>query len=91
VIAHTDADYTEIKSIMQALLRSCFGKEATTNASTNYMFMEGRCADVILGGKSVGALGEIRPIALENFKLRTPVAAFEINLLAVIKDKYKTM
>jgi phenylalanyl-tRNA synthetase beta chain len=91
VIAHTDAGYTEIKSTMQALFRSCFGKEATTKASTNHMFMEGRCADVIFDGKSVGALGEIRPIALENFKLRTPVAAFEINLLGIIKDKYNTM
>ena len=92
VIAHTDADYTEIKSTMQALLRSCYGKEATTKASTHHMFMEGRCADVILDGKSVGTLGEIVPLALENFKLRTPVAAFEINLLALIQDKkYNTM
>jgi phenylalanyl-tRNA synthetase beta chain len=91
VISHTDATYTEIKSTMQALFRSCFGKEATTKASINHMFMEGRCAEVIFNGKSVGALGEIIPIALENFKLRTPVAAFEINLLALIKDKYSTM
>jgi phenylalanyl-tRNA synthetase beta subunit len=54
------------------------------------MFMEGRCADVIFDGKAVGALGEIIPLALENFKLRIPVAAFEINLLAIIKDKYST-
>jgi phenylalanyl-tRNA synthetase beta chain len=87
VIAHSDADYTEIKSTMQALLRSCFGKEATTKASKNYMFMEGRCADVILDGKSIGVLGEIVPLALESLKLRMPVAAFEINLLAMIKDK----
>jgi phenylalanyl-tRNA synthetase beta chain len=87
VIGHTDAGYTEIKSMMQALLRSCFGKEATTKASTNHMFMEGRCAEVIFDGKSVGVLGEIIPLALENFKLRMPVAAFEINLLAIIKDK----
>ena len=91
VIAHTDAGYTEIKSTMQALLRSCFGKEATTKASTNQMFMEGRCAEVILDGKSVGVLGEIIPLALENFKLRMPVAAFEINLLPIIKDKYHYM
>jgi phenylalanyl-tRNA synthetase beta chain len=92
VIADTDASYTEIKSTMQALLRSCFGKEATTKASTNHMFMEGRCAEVIFDGKSVGILGEIIPRALENFKLRMPVAAFEINLLAIIKeDKYSTM
>jgi phenylalanyl-tRNA synthetase beta chain len=92
VITHTDASYTEIKSAMQALLRSCFGKEATTKASTNHMFMEGRCAEVIFDGKSVGAIGEIVPRALENFKLRMPVAAFELNLLALIKeDKYSTM
>jgi phenylalanyl-tRNA synthetase beta chain len=55
------------------------------------MFMEGRCADVILDGKPVGTLGEIVPLALENLKLRTPVAAFEMNLLAIIKDKYNTI
>ncbi|MDP9462201.1 MAG: phenylalanine--tRNA ligase subunit beta, partial [Thermoproteota archaeon] len=91
VIAHTDAGYTEIKSAMQALLKSCFGKEATTKTSTNHMFMEGRCAEVIFDGRSVGVLGEIIPLALENFKLRMPVAAFEINLLGIIKDKYNTM
>ena len=87
VVAHADASYTDIKSRMQALLRSCFGKEAITRASTNHMFMEGRCAEVIFDGKPIGVLGEIIPIALENFKLRVPVAAFEINLLAIIKDK----
>jgi phenylalanyl-tRNA synthetase beta chain len=91
MIAHADASYTEIKSTMQALLRSCFGKEATTRASANHMFMEGRCAEVIFDGKSVGALGEIIPLALENFKLRVPVAAFEINLLAIVKDKYRAV
>ncbi|MDQ3851894.1 MAG: phenylalanine--tRNA ligase subunit beta [Thermoproteota archaeon] len=90
VVAHADASYTEIKSTMQALFRSCFGKEATTKASTNHMFMEGRSAEVIFEGKSVGALGEIIPLALENFKLRVPVSAFEIDLLAIIKDKYTT-
>ncbi|HJU33965.1 MAG TPA: phenylalanine--tRNA ligase subunit beta [Nitrososphaera sp.] len=87
VIAHTEVGYTEIKSSMQALLRSCFGKEATTKPSTNHMFMEGRCAEVLYDGRSIGIIGEINPLALENFRLRIPVAAFEINLLAIIKDK----
>jgi phenylalanyl-tRNA synthetase beta chain len=87
VVAHADASYTDIKSRMQALLRSCFGKEAITIASTNHMFMEGRCAEVIFDDKPIGVLGEIVPIAVENFRLRVPVAAFEINLLAIIKDK----
>ena len=87
VVAHTDAGYTEIKSIMQALLKSCFGKDAITRASSSQMFMDGRCAEVIFDGKSVGVIGEIIPYALENFKLRVPVAAFEINLPTIIKDK----
>jgi phenylalanyl-tRNA synthetase beta chain len=86
-VAHTDAGYTEIKSAVQALLKSCFGKDATTRVAANQMFMDGRCAEVIFDGNSVGVVGEIIPRALENFKLRVPVAAFEINLLAIIKDK----
>jgi phenylalanyl-tRNA synthetase beta chain len=91
VVAHADSSYTSIKSTMEALLRSCFGKEASTRASTNYMFMEGRCAEVVLDDKAIGVLGEIIPLAVENFKLRVPVAAFELDLLAIIKDKYQDL
>ena len=87
VVAHADSGYTEIKSSLQALLRSCFGKEVTTKPSTHRMFMEGRCGEVIFDGRSVGVLGEITPVALENFKLRIPVSSFEIDLLAIIKYK----
>jgi phenylalanyl-tRNA synthetase beta chain len=86
-VAHADAGYTEIKSAMQALLKSCFGKDASTRSSANQMFMNGRCAEIIFDGKPVGVIGEIVPRALENFKLRVPVAAFEIDLPAIIKDK----
>jgi len=86
-VAHADAGYTEIKSAMQALLKSCFGKDVSTKASTNPMFMEGRCAEIIVDDRAVGVIGEITPLALENFKLRVPVAAFEIDLSGIIKDK----
>jgi phenylalanyl-tRNA synthetase beta chain len=86
-VAHADAGYTEIKSAMQALLKSCFGKDVSTKASTNPMFMEGRCAEIIVDDRAVGMIGEITPLALENFKLRVPVAAFEIDLYGIIKDK----
>lgn len=86
-IAHADAGYTEARSAMQALIKSCFGKDVVTKAASNPMFMEGRCADIILDGRAVGTIGEIAPLALENFKLRVPVAAFEIDLSRIIKDK----
>jgi phenylalanyl-tRNA synthetase beta chain len=87
VVAHADAGYTEIRSIVQALLKSCFDKDAVTKASTSPMFMEGRCAQIIVDGMVVGTVGEVTPLALENFKLRVPVAAFEINLSGIIKEK----
>jgi phenylalanyl-tRNA synthetase beta chain len=83
VVAHGEAGYTEIKSAMQALLRTCFGKDATTKAAESPFFMSGRCAKVIIDGKVVGAIGEVTPLALENFKLRVPVAGFEIDLSAL--------
>jgi phenylalanyl-tRNA synthetase beta chain len=87
VIAHTDAGFTEARSALQALLKSCFGKDAVTRASSSPMFMEGRCAEIVVNGTVVGKIGEVAPLALENFKLRVPVAAFEINLSGIIKDK----
>jgi phenylalanyl-tRNA synthetase beta chain len=87
VVAHADAGYTEIRSAMQAMMKSCFGKDVSTRASTSPMFMEGRCAEIIVDGAVVGTIGEITPLALENFKLRVPAAAFEIDLSGIIKDK----
>ena len=86
-IAHANADYTEIKSAMQALLKSCFGKDATTRASPNPLFIEGRSAEIIVDGRAIGRIGEITPLALENFKLRVPAAAFEVNLSLLIGEQ----
>ncbi len=80
VIAHGEAGYTEIKSALQALLKTSFGKDLSTNAIKSPFFMQGRSAEIIVDGRVVGALGEITPLALDNFKLRVPVAAFEVNL-----------
>ena len=72
---------------MQALVKSCFGKDVTTMASSSPLFIEGRCADIVIDGKAVGTIGEMTPLAIENFKLRVPMAAFEICLSSIIKDK----
>jgi phenylalanyl-tRNA synthetase beta chain len=85
-IAHADAGYTEIRSALQALVKSCFGKNVVTKVSFNDMFMEGRCADVFVDGIAAGTIGEIKPLALENFRLRMPVAAFEIDLSKIIRN-----
>lgn len=80
VVAHGEAGYTEIKSIMQALLKTCFGKDVVTKATKNRYYIDGRCSEIVVDNKIIGTIGEITPLALENFKLRVPVTAFEINL-----------
>ena len=81
VIAHNNADFTEIKSIMQTFLKVAFDKDVFTQENANSFFIEGRSARVILDKKSnIGIIGEITPLAIENFKIRVPVSAFELNL-----------
>ncbi len=86
-VAHVDASYTEIVSISQSLLRSCFGKEMRAKASQNPFFIPGRSAEIVVDGISAGVVGEIAPAALANMKLRVPAAAFEIDLGRILDDK----
>jgi phenylalanyl-tRNA synthetase beta chain len=83
VIAHGEAGYTEAKSNLQALF-AAFGLAASTKASSDPLFIKGRCATVMSKNRQVGTIGEITPLAIDNFKLRVPVAAFEVNLSALL-------
>jgi phenylalanyl-tRNA synthetase beta chain len=80
IVAHNKANYTEIKSALQALLKIAFGKKVVTTVATHPFFISGRCANVKVDGHCVGIIGEIIPLAIDNFKIRVPVAAFELNL-----------
>ncbi len=85
VIAHGEADYTEIKSAAAALLKSGFGIEFTTKAATSQLYIKGRCAEIRAGpDRPVGVIGEVTPLAIDSFRLRVPVAAFEIDLSALM-------
>ncbi|HEX6067464.1 MAG TPA: hypothetical protein VFZ05_01575, partial [Nitrososphaera sp.] len=84
VIAHGEADYTEIKSALQALA-SAFGMQVATKASQDPLYIKGRCAAVIAhGDRQIGTIGEVTPLAIDSFKLRVPVAAFEVDLSALL-------
>ena len=85
VVAQNTADYTEIKSILQTLLKQSFGKSITTEVAAHQAFINGRCASIIVNDKRVGILGEITPFAIDNFKLRIPVAAFELNISKLLQ------
>ena len=87
VIAYKDTNYSEIKAIMQSILKTNFKIESQTKTSKNQeLFVEGKHADILVDEKKIGEIGEIDNEILENFRIRTSVTGFEIKLSGLIFD-----
>jgi phenylalanyl-tRNA synthetase beta chain len=87
VLSHPTACYTEIKSVIEALLAN-LGVTKWRICESNYPnFIPGRVAVIYYEDREVGKLGEIHPAVLNNFELENPVAAFEINLDGIFRAK----
>ncbi|WP_433628525.1 phenylalanine--tRNA ligase subunit beta [Halomicrococcus sp. NG-SE-24] len=82
VLARHDASYEDAKARLQAVARN-FDVELTTPATDHPSFIDGRAAEVVLDGRSVGVVGEIHPAVLVDHDLELPVAAFEFRLDAL--------
>ena len=80
ISAHKDANFTEIKSIIQSALNIGFGIQIETKTATNPTFEEGHCATITLNGTPIGIIGKINSKIVENYKIRVPVVGFEISL-----------
>jgi len=80
ISAHKDANYTEIKSVLQSALKIGFDIQIDTKTTTHPSFETGHCATVLLNGQSIGIIGEINSKIIENYKIRVPVVGFEISL-----------
>lgn len=86
VSSHTDANFSEIKSILQSALKTGFNIVCNTRTSTHPTFSKGRAAEIIVAGKSYGIIGEIDSKVRGNFKIREPVVGFELKLSGLIFD-----
>ena len=79
VITHPNANFSEIKSAVDALLMN-LGVPWQTGTSKHSSFIEGRLGEIVVNGATVGVLGEISPIVLGLWKLENPVVAFELDV-----------
>jgi len=88
IIAHKDTNFSEIKSILQSILRTQFKIECKTKPSSKNqeLFVKGKYADIYVNNKKIGEIGEICNEILDNFRIRTSVVGFEINLSGLIFD-----
>jgi phenylalanyl-tRNA synthetase beta chain len=82
--AHKDVNYTEVKSVLQSLLKTGFNLFCNTVPQKESMYVDGRTGSIVVSGKKIGSLGEIDAKVLDNFKLRTSVAGFEIKLSGLV-------
>ena len=80
VSSHPTANYTEIRSFVEALLTNLGIIDYKIKEVEHPSFLEGRVAELSVKRKKGGFLGEIHPQVLNNFELENPVSAFEINL-----------
>ena len=85
VSSHPTANFTEIKSILEALLMNLGLKNWTVHEAEHPSFLQGRAATVSFKGTELGVVGEIHPEVLNNFELENPTSAFEIDLQKIIK------
>lgn len=86
VSAHNDVSFSEVKSVLQSVFKIGFGLQCTTQITTNPVFSEGRTANILINNKTLGVIGEISPEVIDNFKLRIPIAGFEVKLTGLIFD-----
>jgi phenylalanyl-tRNA synthetase beta chain len=63
----------------------CFSAKFETKPSENLSFIRGRGADIIYNGNAIGQIGEISPLLIDSFKIKMPVAAFELDLTELLR------
>jgi phenylalanyl-tRNA synthetase beta chain len=80
ISAHKDANFTEIKSVLQTVLKIGFGIHIETQTTINSSFKDGHCANIIFNKNIIGIIGQIDSTIIDNYKIRVPVVGFEISL-----------
>ena len=78
--SHSEASYSEMKSVVEEVLRNLGVDGWALNPFDSMPFIEGRAAQITWSDGALGFLGEIHPEVLTNWKLSMPTAAMELDL-----------
>jgi phenylalanyl-tRNA synthetase beta chain len=86
-ITHNAANFTEIKQVLDYLMRS-LDIEYALKETTDGSFIDGRAGSIIVNNKNVGIIGELNPKVLSEWKLEMPIAALELDCEVLDIKKY---
>ncbi len=86
VAAFAPGNFTEIKQVLEYLFK-IIDVNITIAEPEKFPlhFIDGRVAEIKINEKRIGFIGEIHPKILKNWRIRMPVALFEINLEEVFE------
>ena len=80
-IASAPGNFTELKQVLEYLGRMLDQETKLEEMEdTPSHFISGRTAKIMLKDKQIGLIGEIHPRTLRNWKIKMPVALFELEL-----------
>jgi len=83
----TLVDFYDLKGVVEALLAG-LRLEGTFDPAEHPSFHPGRCAQVSVGGKAVGVMGELHPSVREAFDLPAqPVCVLEFDLDGLLETR----
>lgn len=81
VSTHANANFAEVKSAVDAVLKEMgLGDAEVVDSADGAFFEYGRRADIINAGKIIGVFGELHPEVIVNFGLDHPVVGFELDV-----------
>lgn len=83
---HPKASFTEIKSIVEGLMRDMSAPNDLV-PSRSEMYLPGRGAQIVYEGETIGTFGELHPEVIVNFELGYPIVGFELDLEQLVKNK----
>jgi phenylalanyl-tRNA synthetase beta chain len=70
--------YEHLASVLDALLRN-LGLAYKLQSCSCPQYIDGRAAEVVADGNSIGTIGEINPQVLNNWQIEKPVVTFELS------------
>jgi len=79
LLCEEKTDFTMIKQILDAVM-DFLDVEYSVEETEHNSFIKGRVGKIMINGKKVGMLGEINPPILDNWDLKVPVTALELNI-----------
>ncbi len=90
----TVMDFFDMKGVLEAVLNGLHAKDIVFRAVEHSAFYPGRVAEVIIGRKPVGVLGELHPQVVAAYELPAdvPVLAADFNVDALLNktsDSYR--